>query len=106
MELPMRIAGLALAVLMLDAGPAAAMDVCTALLEDEGVPAVLSGVLSVYESELYITAGGCSMLVSLPNDLRNVCPLGSEVTVGGELDLDYDFVTDDLIIYADEIECF
>jgi hypothetical protein len=94
-----------LAVLALATGPAAATDVCDALLEEEGAPVVLAGVLSFDGSEFYVSADGCSMIVDLPDDMRDVCPVGSQVMIGGEVDWDFAFVTDDLILYAEEIDC-
>ncbi len=101
----MRTVSLSLAIALLAANPAAATDVCEALDSDDGVAVTLFGVLSFEDGEFYVSDGGCRMLVSLPDGMKDACPPGAEVTIAGEVDFDYGFVTDDLIVYAEEIDC-
>jgi hypothetical protein len=101
----MRTVSLSLAIALLAANPASATDVCEALDGEEGDAVTLSGVLSIEDNEFYISQGGCRMIVSLTSDKKDVCPPGVEATIVGEVDIDYDMVTDDLIVYADEIDC-
>jgi len=101
----MRTVSLSLAIALLAANPAAATDVCEALDGEDGAAVTLFGILSFEDGEFYVSDGGCRMLVSLPDELKDACPPGAEVAVAGEVDFDYGFVTDDLIIYAEEIDC-
>jgi hypothetical protein len=101
----MRFLCLSLAIVLLAGNPASATDVCEALAGDAGAAVTLSGVLSIEGAEVYISENGCRMIVSLTPEQRNACPAGAEATVSGEVDFDYGMVTDDLIVYADEITC-
>jgi hypothetical protein len=104
MEPIMRAFCLTLAMVML-ASHASATDVCEALDGEEGAAVTLSGVLSFEDGEIYINQGGCRMIVSLTPDKKDVCPSGVEATIVGDVDLDWGMLTDDLIVYADEITC-
>jgi hypothetical protein len=84
---------------------ASATDVCEALDGEEGNAVTLSGVLSIEDNEFYISQGGCRMIVSLLENMRETCPAGVEATIVGELDADWGMETADLIVYADEITC-
>jgi hypothetical protein len=101
----MRVFCLALAMMILTGHAASATDVCEALDGEEGDAVTLSGLLSIEDNEFYISQGGCRMIVSLTSDKKDVCPPGFEATIVGEVDVDWDMVTDDLIVYADEITC-